>query len=223
MNKILLFALLIPSIAFAAPQKVCIARNGSISVKPRCASSDSILSLNKLNSLLKSTSSTLKGEKGDPGIPGPKGDKGDQGLPGSSGTSGVRAPSGTFYGMVNTESAGSSPVSYFQIAGANLNATTSLGVNIDALMDAVMPINCVASSLTTKLVYSLGPPSTTGYRKFTLQVNGSDTPLNCTISGSALGCAASASVQISQGDRVRFKMTNSILWPSQIHFMWACS
>lgn len=213
----LLFLAPFPAHAATKPKlQVCVSLDGSIIAKAKCSSSETRLAAANLGQTSVPGTQGNQGPQGPVGPQGPQGLQGPKGDKGDPGTAGTLAATGIFFGMVRTETAGTSLESYFPIAGYGIGAIATLGT---PFADAIMPVPCVARALTAKLAY---PPGSGDYRTFTLQVNGSNSGLSCTISGNATTCVGNASVSIAQGDHIRFKMTNSHQIDNTLHFMWSC-
>jgi hypothetical protein len=153
-----------------------------------------------------------QGDKGDPGAKGDKGEKGDKGDQGETGPTGGRGPTGV-RGVTGatgpagpTGSTGPAGASFVLGNSGHKNLRTGYFVGtstvspVERVVAQVVPLSLAVNSLY--VVYSGNVPGGKSLT-FTLRVDGTDSALACTMTGTNVCNAALASpVSVSAGQSI---------------------
>jgi hypothetical protein len=87
-----------------------------------------------------------------------------------------------------------------------ISVSGALNTN-DARVDMVVPVTCTANALTVRTTQA----GTANPFTVTLQRNGGDTALACSLNGIVVGatCSSTNTVQLAAGDVLRYSLTGS--------------
>ncbi|HYZ82760.1 MAG TPA: DNRLRE domain-containing protein [Bryobacteraceae bacterium] len=152
------------------------------------------------------------GATGSAGLTGSTGPQGPQGVPGGPGPAGPTGPTGS---TGATGPAGAGAVGTIWSANLTLASQTlprvlsvngSVNTN-DSRADTVLPVGCTANALTARATQA----GTANPFTVTLQRNGGDTALACSLNGIVVGatCSSTNTVQLAAGDVLRYSLTGS--------------
>jgi hypothetical protein len=158
----------------------------------------------------------IQGPKGDTGDMGPTGLQGAAGLPGEKGDKGDKGDTGAVGPTIMMGTSGGSSLSgtqprYGILGGSGINSK-------EGSVQQVLPVAGIANNFYVRI--STQPGSGKSYT-FTLRKNSADTPLTCTIIGTATACNNdSDAISLNSGDVISIKITPNSN-PSSVTGSWA--